>query len=464
MNISDTDSIAAIATPAGEGAIAIVRLSGGNAFEIADRLFRGHIKLGKARGFTVHHGLILSPDGGTIDEVLATVFRSPHSYTGEDSVEFGCHGGMLVTEAVLDAVLRNGARPAQPGEFSKRAFLNGKMDLSQAEAVADLIAARSERARAASVQQLEGKLSQKVKALRTSLTELCALLEIDLDFSEEGLNVISRGEIEERIIDVHTLLRAMLESYEAGKIARDGVLVVLVGRPNAGKSSLFNALLKERRAIVTSMPGTTRDTLEEAISIGGVLFRLVDTAGLREAADQAEKEGVSRTFQQAEAADIILLVEDVTHNVDATEIDSALKILLKNQHLIVAMNKSDLVLVEPDLGQYDAFFRRGARIVKVSAKTGEGLDNLRRMLFDAVTSGKIQTGQDVVLTSKRHQAVMMKAAEALSAAMETHRSGRSNEFIALDVREALSTLGEVTGDVTSEEILNNVFSRFCIGK
>jgi tRNA modification GTPase len=338
------------------------------------------------------------------------------------------------------------------------------MDLSQAEAVADLIAARSERARAASVQQLEGKLGAKVEELRSRLTDLCALLELDLDFSEEGVDLITREEIEQKVIDVHMLLGAMLQTYEAGKIARDGVSVVLVGRPNAGKSSLFNSLLRERRAIVTSMPGTTRDTLEEAISIGGVLFRLVDTAGLREAADQAEREGVNRTFEQAEAADVILLVEDVTCDVDPAEIEEALDKLLRDQHLIVAMNKSDLVDREPDLTQYDAFRKRGARIVKVSAKSGEGLEILRRELFDAVISGKIQSGEDVVLTSRRHRDVLMRATEDLSIALETVRSGRTNEFIALDIRGALNHLGEVTGAVTSEEILNGIFSRFCIGK
>jgi len=464
MKLSDTDSIAAIATPAGVGAIAIVRLSGSNALEIADRVFRGHIKITEARGFSVHHGHILSPEGSIVDEVLATVFRSPQSYTGEDLVEFSCHGGMFVTQAVLDSALRSGARPAEPGEFSKRAFLNGRMDLSQAEAVADLIAARSDRARAASVQQLEGKLGSKVEQLRAGLTDLCALLELDLDFSEEGMDLVTREEIERRISDIHMLLGAMLETYEAGKIARDGVVVVLVGRPNAGKSSLFNSLLRERRAIVTSMPGTTRDTLEEAISIGGVLFRLVDTAGLREATDQAEREGVNRTFEQAEAADIILLVEDVTYNVDPAEIEAALDTLLKNQHLIVAMNKNDLVCWEPDLVQYDPFCKRGARIVKVSAKTGEGLEGLRRELFDAVTSGKIQSGEDVVLTSRRHRDVIMRAREDLSFALDTLHAGRTNEFIALDIRGALNHLGEVTGAVTSDEILNSVFSRFCIGK
>ena len=464
MNPTGPPTIAAIATPAGEGAIAVIRLSGDSALDIADRLFRGSRKLGESAGNTVHYGKIVDARGETVDEVLATVFREPHSFTGEDVVEFSCHGGMLVTQAVLEAILGSGAQQAGPGEFSRRAFLNGKMDLSQAEAVADLIAARSERARATSVRQLEGKLGDKVRELRTALTNLCALLELELDFSEDGLDLTPRAEIERVILGVCTTLDLMIESYVMGRVLREGVSVVLVGRPNAGKSSLFNMLLKERRAIVTPVPGTTRDTIEEAIAIDGVLFRVTDTAGLRNALDQAEEEGVRRTIQEARSADIVVLVEDLSGTVETGEIDQALKSLLGNQHLVVALNKSDLLQRPFKSYQYASLSSRGARVIRTSARTGDGLDELRRALVDSVVAGKIDPGQELVLTNQRHRDAMRKAKGDLEAALTTLRSGKSNEFVALDVRGSVNSLGEITGELTSEDILNRVFSTFCIGK
>jgi tRNA modification GTPase len=464
MKLTDSSTITATATPPGEGAISVIRLSGDRALAIADRLFRGRKKLLEADPQTVHHGTVVGGSGEALDEVLAIVFRSPHSYTGEDVVEFNCHGGLLVTQRILEELVRAGARQAEPGEFSKRAFLNGKMDLCQAEAVSDLIAARSEQARALSLQQLAGKLGSRVRELRSSLTELCALLELDLDFSEEGLEIIGRAEIREKILALESRIAAVLDTYGSGRVSREGVTVVLAGKPNSGKSSLFNALLRERRAIVTPHPGTTRDTIEESISIGGVLFRMVDTAGLREASDPAEREGVSRTLEFVRAADIILLVEDTSRSIEEREIESTLGGLLSSQHLVVALNKSDLPANEGVDVDYDRLTTRGARLVRTSAKTGSGLEELRDALYHSIVKMPTEPAANVVITNRRHKEAFVRACEALVRGRQMLDDGGTNEFIALDIREAALALSEVTGEVTSEEVLNSIFASFCIGK
>jgi tRNA modification GTPase len=336
--------------------------------------------------------------------------------------------------------------------------------LSQAEAIADLIAARSERARALSVQQLAGKLGERVRELRGALVDLCALLELDLDFSEEGLDLITRREIRERILGVERSVREMLDRYENGRIVREGATVVITGRPNAGKSSLFNALLKEHRAIVTPHPGTTRDTIEENVLLGGVLFRLVDTAGLRQAIDLAEREGVNRALESVRAADIILLVHDTSIPIKQWEIESILGSLLGNQHLVVAMNKTDLSGIEFDANEREKLLNRGARVVRTSAKSGQGIEELREALAGSVSSGTIEGFQGVEITNDRHRDALQRAHQSLQKSLDTNESGQWKEFIALDVREATSALGEITGEVSSEEILNRIFANFCIGK
>ncbi len=459
---ADISVIAAPATPPGEGAIAVVRVSGGAALEVADRVFRGPVPLSGAGGYTVHHGHVVDRAGAPVDEALALVFRAPHSYTGDDSVEFHCHGGILVTQEVLKVLFDAGAQPAGPGEFTRRAFLNGRIDLTQAEAVADLIAARSVRGRIQSLQQLEGKLGHKIGELRGLLVDLCALLELDLDFSQEGISLAGKEDVLRRIEEIHAAVSSMAETYEGGRIARDGVLVVLAGRPNAGKSSLFNALLGEARTIVTEVPGTTRDTIEESLVIDGILFRLVDTAGLRRPADAIEAEGVDRTRHQVKYADIILLVEDVLQTSCEEEIDRTLKELRDSQHLIVAFNKIDL------LGNGNSSApnteAKVAKTVRISARTGEGLDKLKTSLVEAVRSTGVDASEGVVVTSKRHLDAMKISLKSLERAMEGIAENRGNEFIAQDIRESAVKLSEITGEVTTEEILNSIFSRFCIGK
>ena len=461
MSIPDISVIAAIATPPGEGALAIVRLSGEGSLQVADRVFRGTDALASLPGYTARHGQVVGRAGEAVDEVVALVFRAPRSYTGEDMVEFSCHGGMLVTREVLSAVIASGARPARPGEFTRRAFMNGKIDLSQAEAVADLISAQSERARMHSLEQLEGKLGRRVGELRRRLIDLCALLELELDFSEEGIELVQRGEIRQQVADVRAVLETMSRSYEQGKVEREGVLVVLAGRPNVGKSSLFNALLGENRAIVTPVPGTTRDTIEESLVIEGLLFKLVDTAGLQRATDPVEAEGIDRTRHQVRYADIVLLVEDASGSGEEEEIADALRGLRKNQRLIVVFNKTDIVPLERAGGR-----KLGAKCITVigtSATKREGIDRLCKCLVESV-AGKEDSREGIVLTSKRHLDAILHAQESLALALEAAERGETNEFIALDVRNAASHLGEITGEVTSEEILQSVFARFCIGK
>ena len=462
MKLPDHDTIAAIATPQGEGALSIIRLSGPDALGVADRVFRGAERILDVPAYTVHYGRVVDAGGRTVDETLATVFRGPRSFTGEDSVEFGCHGGVLVTHAVLEAVLGAGARQAEPGEFTRRAFLNGRIDLAQAEAVADLIAATSRRAHAVSLEQLHGKLGERVKAVRTSLVDLCSLLEIDLDFAEEGLEVISKREVEQRIRETHRSLSAMVESFELGRICREGVSVVLTGRPNAGKSSLFNALLKEDRAIVTPVPGTTRDALEENITIAGLLFRLTDTAGLREPTDVVEAEGVKRTAQRVAAADIVLHVVDASLAKAVQEKDEALG--SENRLVVVAMNKSDLLSQSQRADPALAGSTGSRQTVLVSATTGSGLENLRTALAQVTIANRGVGEGGVLVTNVRHKEALSRARDGIRLALDSLDGGATNEFIALDVRQAIDSLAEITGEITSDDILNNIFGRFCIGK
>ena len=340
---TSTDTIAAIATPPGAGALAIIRVSGPEALVVGERVFRGAVGLSGAGGYTVHFGSIVGAGGERFDEVLVTVFRTPRSYTGEDMVEISCHGGAYVTREVLRTVLAAGARPATPGEFTRRAFLNGRIDLSQAEAVADVIAARSRRGHRVSLEQLAGRLGDAVRSLRTEMMDLCALLELELDFSEEGLDLISTLEVERRIGTVRTRISSLLASYSHGRIYRDGVSVVLAGEPNAGKSSVFNALLQQDRAIVTPVPGTTRDALEESIIIDGILFRLTDTAGLRETQDQVERLGVMRSREAVTGADIVLHVMDASVSPVVKDHLDRMSVHGGGQHFVPVMNKCDLL-------------------------------------------------------------------------------------------------------------------------
>jgi tRNA modification GTPase len=467
MKISRTDSITAVATPPGEGAIAVIRISGSDALEIGDRIFRGRGPLSASRGFTLHHGTIVSADGLDLDEVLATVFRSPRSYTGEDTLEISCHGGLFVTNAVLNAVLAAGARRAEPGEFTRRAYLNGKMDLSRAEAVASLISAGSDRAHRASLEQLRGRLAGTVEEMRTGLKRLCALLEVDLDFSEEGISVIGKTEIDRKISETKERLEHLAETFRTGKIYRDGVSVVIVGPPNSGKSSLFNALLKESRAIVTPIPGTTRDYLEESLTLEGILFRITDTAGLRESEDPIESEGIARSVTSVETADIVLFVDEAGGDTPQREVLTKSLPITGEQQLILVRNKIDLMSGEskklPHVDQIE--LRGGIRIeIWLSALTGMGVHTLAEQLVNIVGESELSTHETVCVISERHAESLLRGARSLGTALQSLNAGMTNEFVAFDIRESVSALGEISGEITSEEILNSIFAEFCVGK
>lgn len=459
----EDDTIVAIATPHGEGAIAVVRVSGKDAITTVDLLFRGRSRLSDAATHTAHYGKLVDLHGRHIDDVVAIVFKSPHSYTGEDVVEVSCHGGVYNTHRVLDTIISAGARQAQPGEFTKRAFLNGKIDLSQAEAVAELIAARSEAAHKVSLSQLEGKFSAQIRQLRSDLLDLCSLIELELDFSEEGLDLIQKSEVCARVSKMQEQLQSMAGSYRLGKVYRDGVSVAIVGRPNAGKSSLFNALLREDRAIVTEIPGTTRDTLEESISIDGVLFRLHDTAGMRETSDPVEQEGVLRAKAIVKQSQVLVLVVDASEPFCRDSALSFLEGLEIPENVVVAYNKIDL-----NTGwEYEPreFQINGTAYAEVltSAKTSVGLDELRKCLMSSIRRLAPEQA-DVQVTNSRHHRALVVAVDALQAASQALHEGRSGEFVAVDIRAAADALAEIIGEVSTEDMLNNIFQKFCIGK
>lgn len=456
------DTIAAVATPAGNGGIAVIRISGPDAVGVADRLFRGRIPLSSAKSHTVHYGSVAGEDGRAVDAVLATLFRAPHSYTGEDVVELGTHGGHFVSRAVLRLVIAAGARPADPGEFTLRAFLNDRLDLAQAEAVADLIHARSERAHRLSMEQLEGKLSGRIRELRTALTDLCSLLELELDFSEEGIELARREELLSIMTGVRNNVDSIITGFTSGKMSREGVRVALAGKPNVGKSSLLNVLLEEERAIVSEIPGTTRDIIEESITLHGVEFIFTDTAGIRESVDLIEKEGIRRTIAHIQKADIVLFMVDASEEIgggEAAMLKEAVNDLPEHGKFIMVVNKSD----SRNAGFNPSVLPAGP-IVEISCKSQSGIDSLKALLFETAIPRYENESDTPHITSERHRDALLRAIESLDIAQHSLEQNMSGEFVAVDIREALNHLGDIIGLTTPEDILNNIFARFCIGK
>ncbi len=469
MKKSSKDTIAAIATPIGEGGISVIRVSGAQAIQIASSIFQGRGSLAEAASHTAHLGKVLASDGSVVDEVVATVFVGPHSYTGENTVEMSCHGGILVTRRILDQMLEHGARHAEPGEFTKRAFLNGRIDLSQAEAIADLIHARSSAAHRASILQLEGVLSGRIHTLRSKLVDLIGLLELELDFVEEDLEFVDKRELRHSVAHARDEADRLMKTFRLGRIYREGVKVAIVGPPNAGKSSLLNALLESNRAIVTDIPGTTRDTIEEGVVIGGVSFRLVDTAGIRETDNPVEREGIRRTAAEAENSDIVLLVLDGSKDADPSYDEAVCgfreKLKERAKTSIVALNKADLSCVLPEEVPGNIGFSTSTDCTRISAKTGMGVDSLQKLLLSkALRDTQHSSEEGATVTSARHFEALKKAEESLLYSLKSLDQGESNEFVAVDLRNALDRLGEITGEVTTEEILNSIFSKFCVGK
>lgn len=466
MKTPENDTVSAIITPIGTGGIAVLRLSGPDAIRIADELFRGSSTLASAPSHTVHFGRIEDGEGSTLDEVLVTVFRSPHSYTTEDVVEISCHGSVYVAKRILQALAGKGARPAGPGEFTRRAFLNGRIDLSQAEAVADLISADSRASHAVALSQLHGALSGKIASIRERIVELCSRLELELDFSEEGLEFIARDALLESVRSVSGEIAQLIDSFELGKVYREGIRVVLAGATNVGKSSILNALIKEERAIVTEISGTTRDTIEESISLGGIKFNIVDTAGLRHTSDLVEAEGIKRTRQQIEFADLILLVIDPTQDVHINEDVGIVEQFIGDANrnaVIIVINKADISSQE----KIERIRRMAGEVpvVVTSAKLGIGISELERKISDRIVIQKgNSTGESIIVSNLRQKGSLEEAQKSLGLVIRGIEDKITPELLALDLRSSLTHLSEVVGTDISEEVLNTVFSRFCIGK
>lgn len=460
---SVTDTIVAIATARGRAALAIVRLSGPSAAEIAAACFRG-ADLASVPSHTAHVGYVTDGAGREIDQVVATVFRAPRSATGEDVVELSCHGGDFAPQLVLRRLLEAGARHAAPGEFTQRAFLNGKLDLAQAEAVADLIHASSSAAHRVSITHLRGRYSEVLGRLRAELLETCAFVELELDFSEEDVEFADRGRLERLLDGTEKLLAQLLDSYEVGEKVRDGIRVVIGGRPNAGKSTLLNALVGWDRAIVSATPGTTRDEIEAEAEIEGLRFRFVDTAGLRETADALEAEGVRRARRSIEASDLLLYVFDLTAGLDADEraFLEALRTGRTDLPVLVIGNKRDLA---PEAGAPDGV---DAPFLALSARRGAGeadeVAPLAGRLVELAADGLAGAESSPVVMNQRHRHHLARALDAVRKAHAGLAGGSSGDALALDLRVALHELGAITGEITNEDVLDQIFSKFCIGK
>ncbi len=460
------DTIVAIATARGRAALAIIRVSGPDAVAVADLCFQGKA-LSDVDPQTAHFGRFVGVDGAEVDQVVATVYRAPRSATGEDLVELSCHGGDFAPRLILKGLLDAGARMAEPGEFTQRAFLNGKVDLAQAEAVADLIHASSSLAHRTAVNQLEGRYSEQLNRLRDELLELSSLVELELDFSEEDVEFADRDRLVGLLGEIEGLSGRLLRSYRIGALIRDGVRVVIGGRPNAGKSTLLNALLGRDRAIVSEIPGTTRDEIEADMEIGGILFRFVDTAGLREAADIIEAEGVARAHRSIERSDVLLYVHDIRVGLDQEEKRFVERVRAENPWLpvILVENKVDLVSGGDGTAEPNPF---GLPAVRVSAKRGVADESETKELTDLLletTAGDLSDAQvSAVVVNERHRDHLRRVKDAVSRASEALDTGASGDTLAVDLRQALRELGEITGEITTEDVLDQIFSRFCIGK
>lgn len=454
------ETIAAISTPIGEGGIGIVRLSGKDAIRIVADIFKPYRgrKPDVLPTHTINYGHIIDPESGAvIDEVLLTIMKAPYTYTREDIVEINCHGGIIPLRRVLELILKHGARLAEPGEFTKRAFLNGRIDLTQAEAVIDLINAKTERALRVAMEQLQGGLSRRIESLRDRLIDLIAHIEAYIDFPDDEIEELSIKRMSSEASEILKEIERLINSADEGKILREGVSTAIVGRPNVGKSSLLNALLSEERVIVTEVPGTTRDTIEEFINVKGIPLRIIDTAGIRETDDLIEKEGVKRSLSAAEKADIILLILDAGEPLK-TE-DELLLTRLKDREPILVLNKSDLP-ERIDKGMLPP----GLSSVSISAKTGAGIERLKEVIIDTVYRGKVDTGEGNITVNLRHKNSLIMTEEALKNFIKGLYSSVPPEILAYHLREALDSLREIVGATTTEDILDRIFQQFCIGK
>lgn len=464
--MNTTDMICAISTAPGVGAIAMLRLSGDGCIALTDRIFEtpSGKKLEEMAANTVHFGRIAERDD-LIDEVLVTIYRAPHSFTGEESVEIACHGSMYIQQRLLKLLVDTGARLAAPGEFTQRAFLNGKMDLSQAEAVADLIASTSAASHRMALMQMKGGFSTELMRLRAELLHITSLLELELDFSEEDVEFADRSELSRIAGNIEKLLTRLCSSFSLGNVIKNGVPVAIVGNTNVGKSTLLNALLREDKAIVSDIAGTTRDVIEDTINLNGITFRFIDTAGIRATTDEVENIGIERTFAKIGQASVVLLLTDLSRGSESFEeyYRQVKAHIAPEAKLIIILNKTDRVedLLTPQ--ETIRLFTSGEEIIPISARTGANLDLLIQELTDTVNLNALNTS-DVIVSNVRHYEALNHALTAIRRVAAGLQTGLSGEFVSQDIRECLHYLGEITGEISTDEVLGNVFKNFCIGK
>lgn len=468
MNHSlSSDTICALSTAQGMGAIAVIRVSGKLALEIGSSVFSKSLE--EVASHSAHFGRIRTTAGEIIDEVLITVLREGQSFTGEHTIEIACHGSQFIQQQILQLLLERGCRMAEPGEFTMRAFMNGRMDLSQAEAVADLIASESKRAHEVAMKQMRGGFSNELKDLREKLIHFASLVELELDFAEEDVEFADRTQLNQLIIEVLNYVQRLIQSFALGNVLKNGVPVAIVGAPNTGKSTLLNQLLGEERAIVSNIAGTTRDVIEETLNIDGILFRLIDTAGIREDAEAIEALGIERSYEKIKQAQLVLIMSDYSQTASGSEGHQSMNEAeaavwrarlseeFPDKHFLVVGNKADLrstgseTLTEP------------TKLLPISAKTGAGINELKKWLVDQVI-GDFNTQTDTIVTNARHLDALHKTAESLEKAKWGLDTNVTGDFVAMDIRQAMFELGTITGDISTEDLLGNIFSKFCIGK
>jgi tRNA modification GTPase len=464
----EQSTICAISTPAGTGGIAVIRVSGENAIELTDEIFESPSedkKLISQSGNTLHFGTIMGTDG-PLDEVVVGLFKAPHSFTGENIVEISCHGSLYIQQAILQLLISRGARMARPGEFTQRAFLNGKMDLSQAEAVADLIASGSSASHKLAINQMRGGFSRELIKLRTELLNFVSLIELELDFGEEDVEFADRTQLNELAVKIEQTIGKLADSFSLGNAIKNGIPVAIVGETNVGKSTLLNALLQEEKAIVSDIHGTTRDFIEDVINIEGLSFRFIDTAGIRHTKDEIETLGIERTYKKLEQATIVLFLMDLTIPLEANynSLTNIRERIEEEQHLIIVGNKADKAgnkIVQQVLS--DIILADKEELVFIAAKQGQNIDHLTSLLLEAANYSQASTS-DVIVTNARHYEALTHAREAVNRVLAGLDTGISGDFLAQDIRECMHYLGEITGEISTDEVLGNIFANFCIGK
>jgi len=461
------DTITALATPSGAGAIAVIRVSGINAITICSSIFQAVSgkELSSVKSHTVHLGY-LKEGKRTLDKVLATVFKGPHSYTGEDVVEFSCHGSMYIQQVILQLLLRSGCRMANAGEFTMRAFINGKMDLSQAEAVADLISSENAASHQLAIQQMRGGFSTEIAKLREELLNFASLIELELDFAEEDVEFADKEQFRTLLERIQQVLKHLIDSFALGNVIKNGIPIAIVGEPNVGKSTLLNALLNEERAIVSHIAGTTRDSIEDEIVIKGIGFRFIDTAGIRDTKDEIESIGIQKTFDKIEKAKVVVYLADATDlvNNDKRSLDieknvEELKHKHKDKTVLLLINKSDTI----SPAAIEKLKKSHSTALFLSAKTKEGVETFKSSILSLVNTGALSKDETIV-TNTRHYNALSKALEEILKVREGLDEGRSGDLLAVDIRQALFHFGEITGEITSDDLLGNIFANFCIGK